>query len=64
MNNDDLSILSAVVAEKLFDKLYGGKELDLVQTDKNMSYCALVTDFVLNTFRQEVEKALNEEARD
>jgi hypothetical protein len=28
------------------------------ELDKKMAYCALVTDFVLETFKEEVEKAL------
>lgn len=60
MNNEDLSVISAQVAEKLFNKLFEGKNLDLNEVDKKMAYCALVTDFVLDTFKQEVEKALGE----
>lgn len=58
MNNEDLSVISAQVAQKLFNKLFDGKNLDLNEVDKKMGYCALVTDFVLETFKQEVEKAL------
>lgn len=59
MNNEDLSIVSAEVAKKLFAKLYDGKQLDMVEVDKKMAYCALVTDFVLTTFKDEVERALD-----
>ena len=58
MNNEDLSVISAQVAQKLFNKLFDGKNLDINEVDKKMAYCALVTDFVLETFKQEVEKAL------
>jgi hypothetical protein len=58
MNNEDLSIVSAQVAQKLFKKLFDGKDLDMNEVDKKMAYCALVTDFVLETFKEEVEKAL------
>jgi hypothetical protein len=60
MTNDDLDVIAATVAQKLFDKLYGGKELDLVEHDQKLSYCALVAGFVLSTFREEMEIALNE----
>ena len=60
MTNDDLDVIAATVAQKLFDKLYGGKELDLVEHDQELSYCALVAGFVLSTFREEMEKALSE----
>lgn len=58
MNNEDLSVISAQVAQKLFNKLFDGKNLDLNEVDKKMAYCALVTDFVLETFKNEVESAL------
>jgi hypothetical protein len=58
MNNEDLSVISAQVAQKLFKKLFDGKDLDMSEVDKKMAYCALVTDFVLETFKEEVEKAL------
>jgi hypothetical protein len=61
MNNDDLSIISAEVAKKLFHTLYNGKDMDLNEADTKMAYCASVTDFVLKTFKEEVEKALNEQ---
>jgi len=61
MNNDDLSVISAEVAKKLFHTLYNGKDMDLNEADTKMAYCASVTDFVLNTFKEEVEKALNEQ---
>lgn len=60
MNNEDLSVISAHVAKKLFDKLFEGKDLDMNEIDKKMGYCALVTDFVLSTFKDEVEKAIGE----
>jgi hypothetical protein len=61
MNNDDLSIISAEVAKKLFHTLYNGKDMDLNEADTKMAYCASVTDFVLKTFKEEIEKALNEQ---
>ena len=61
MNNDDLSIISAEVAKKLFYTLYEGKDMDLSEADAKMAYCASVTDFVLKTFKEEIEKALNEQ---
>lgn len=61
MNNDDLSIISAEVAKKLFHTLYQGKDMDLNEADTKMAYCASVTDFVLKTFKEEIEKALNEQ---
>jgi hypothetical protein len=60
MTNDDLDVIAATVAQKLFEKLYGGKDLDLVEHDQKLSYCALVAGFVLSTFREEMEKALSE----
>jgi hypothetical protein len=60
MTNDDLDVIAATVSQKLFEKLYEGKDLDLVEHDKKLSYCALVTGFVLSTFKEEMEKALNE----
>jgi len=60
MNNEDLSVISAHVAKKLFDKLFEGKDLDMNEIDKKMGYCALVSDFVLSTFNDEVEKAIGE----
>jgi hypothetical protein len=60
MTNDDLDVIAATVAQKLFEKLYEGKNLDLVEHDQKLSYCALVTGFVLSTFKEEMEKALNE----
>jgi hypothetical protein len=60
MTNDDLDVIAATVAQKLFEKLYGGKDLDLVEHDQKLSYCALVAGFVLSTFREEMERALNE----
>ena len=60
MKNEDLNIIAAEVAEKLFHTLYEGKDMDIVEVDKKMAYCATVTDFVLNTFMEEMEKALNE----
>jgi len=62
MNNEDLSIISAEVAKRLFTTLYQGKDMDINEVDTKMAYCASVTDFVLKTFRDEVEKALNESA--
>ena len=61
MTNDDLDVIAASVSQKLFEKLYGEKTLDLVEHDKKLAYCALVTGFVLTTFREEVENALNED---
>jgi len=61
MNNDDLSVISAEVAKKLFHTLYNGKDMDLNEADTKMAYCASVTDFVLKTFKEEIEKALNEQ---
>lgn len=60
MKNEDLSVIASEVAEKLFQTLYKGKDMDIVEVDQKMAYCASVTDFVLNTFMQEMEKALNE----
>jgi hypothetical protein len=60
MTNDDLDVIAATVAQTLFDKLYGGKDLDLVEHDQKLSYCALVAGFVLSTFREEMERALSE----
>lgn len=59
MDNQDLSVIAAEVAQKLFKTLYGGKQLDIVEVDQKMAYCASVTDFVLNTFAKEMEAALN-----
>jgi hypothetical protein len=61
MDNEDLSIIAAEVAKKLFHTLYNGKDMDLVEADTKMAYCASVTDFVLKTFKEEIEKALNEQ---
>jgi len=61
MNNEDLSVIAAEVAQKLFKTLYGDKSLDIVEVDQKMAFCASVTDFVLNTFMKELEGALNEE---
>lgn len=61
MDNTDLSVLAAEVAKKLFKTLYGDKTMDLVEIDKKMAYCASVTDFVLKTFKEEVERAINEQ---
>jgi hypothetical protein len=61
MNNEDLSVIAAEVAQKLFKTLYGDKNLDIVEVDQKMAFCASVTDFVLNTFMKELEGALNEE---
>lgn len=58
--NEDLDVIAAEVAKKLFHTLYNGKDMDIVEVDQKMAYCASVTDFVLNTFKQEVERALNE----
>lgn len=60
MNNDDLSVIAASVAEELFKTLYGDKTLDIVEVDQKMAYCASVTDFVLKTFKTKVEEAINE----
>jgi hypothetical protein len=54
--------MSAEVAKKLFKTLYEGKDMDINEVDTKMAYCASVTDFVLKTFKDEVEKALNESA--
>lgn len=63
MNNEDLDIIAAEVAKKLFHTLYQGKEMDIVEVDQKMAYCATVTDFVLNTFMKEVQGALDESER-
>jgi hypothetical protein len=63
MNNEDLSIIAAEVAKNLFNTLYQGKDMDINEVDTKMAYCASVTDFVLKSFRDEMEKALNEQTQ-
>ena len=55
MKNEDLSVIASEVAEKLFQTLYKGKDMDIVEVEYN-HYEVVLSDQVIKIIQERLPK--------